>query len=82
MWMLTIAPKLFLGVDNEPRSDSPYFTRFLAERSLGDGVCTAWGIDQADRTTLRRLVTEQSSAPIDLVIDDAGHLYTPTRASF
>jgi hypothetical protein len=82
LWLLTIAPDLFLGVDLDVRSDSPYFSRFIAERGLRDRVRTAWGVDQADKGTLRRLVAEQSPAPLNLVVDDASHLYWPTRASF
>ena len=82
LWLLTIAPKLFLGIDLEARSDSPYFAKFVAGHGLEDRVVTAWGVDQSDKATLRRLVLAQDPGPLDLVIDDASHLYRPTRASF
>ena len=46
--------------------------------------CAAYyGIDQADATALRGIVTDEfADEPLDLVIDDASHVLDPTRASF
>lgn len=48
---------------------------------LGDRVHAHFGVDQADRTTVARLVDE-AGAPLDLVVDDASHLLGPTMTSF
>jgi hypothetical protein len=41
------------------------------------------GVDQADRDTIRRLVADEfAGQPLDLVIDDASHLLTPSTATF
>ena len=57
--------------------------RFIAERSLEAVLRPRYGIDQADRGALRDIVTEEFGASeLDLVVDDASHLYGPSRASF
>lgn len=56
---------------------------FIADRGLGDIVHPHYRIDQGDRATMARLVQDEfGDAPLDLVIDDASHLYEPTRTSF
>ena len=56
---------------------------FLDARGLRDTVRPYYGVDQGDRRRLARIVKEEFGAdPIDLVIDDASHLPTPTKASF
>jgi hypothetical protein len=47
-----------------------------------DRLKTYWGIDQGDRAALCEIVGREFDGPIDLVIDDASHVYGPTRASF
>jgi predicted O-methyltransferase YrrM len=55
----------------------------IADRGLSDVVRPHYGIDQADRAGLAELVrAELGGASIDVVIDDASHLLTPTRTSF
>jgi hypothetical protein len=42
-----------------------------------------YGVDQADRARLREIVRREiGDRPIDLVVDDASHLYLPTLATF
>jgi predicted O-methyltransferase YrrM len=41
------------------------------------------GVDQGDRETVQRILDDEfGDEPIDLVVDDASHLYGPTLASF
>jgi predicted O-methyltransferase YrrM len=41
------------------------------------------GVDQGDPETVQRILDDEfGNAPIDLVVDDASHLYGPTLASF
>lgn len=57
--------------------------RFIATQGLGDVVRPHYGTDQADRTRVADIVdADLAGEPIDLVIDDASHLYEPSRASF
>ncbi len=57
--------------------------RFIDERGLTGTVRTHYGVDQGDRTTVEGIVSSEfGSDPLDLVVDDASHLYHPTVASF
>jgi predicted O-methyltransferase YrrM len=58
-------------------------TSFIDARGLESVVMPHYGVDQADRQRLAGII--DSAIPeqrLDLVIDDASHLYEPTRASF
>lgn len=57
--------------------------RYVAEAGAGDVVHPHYGVDQSDRATVARIVDEEfGGAPLDLVVDDASHLYHESRASF
>lgn len=82
-WLETIEAQRYAGLDIVPRTDSPYFRRYVAERGLEGRVATHWGTSQTDRARLLEIHREDlRGAPIDLVIDDASHAYDETRASF
>lgn len=56
---------------------------FIDTRRLGDVVSLHYGVDQADTEALASLLAhDHGEAPLDLVIDDASHLYQASRASF
>jgi predicted O-methyltransferase YrrM len=48
----------------------------------GDVLRTHYGIDQSDRPKLREIIEADFNGPIDLVVDDASHLYEHSKASF
>jgi predicted O-methyltransferase YrrM len=55
----------------------------IAARTLGSVIRPFYGVDQSDRAELAAIVDrEVPDQRLDLVIDDASHLYEPTRASF
>lgn len=82
LFSLLADPEAFLAVDLKP-DPLPDLAAFLAERGLDDRVHCRHGVDQADRATLESLVDEVfGDAALDLVFDDASHLYEPSRASF
>ena len=59
------------------------FRRWLDGGPHRARVAAHFGVDQGDRAALRRIVAEEfDGADLDLVIDDASHLYGPTLASF
>lgn len=60
----------------------PTLEAFIEEQGLADVVRTFYGVDQRDRENLAAIVDEEFEGPIDLIIDDASHLYQPTRNSF
>jgi predicted O-methyltransferase YrrM len=81
-WFETFHPNKQVGIDLTQREDSKYFRRYLEERGLGERLKSYWGVNQADKQMLREIVAREFDAPLDLVIDDASHLYGPTRSSF
>jgi predicted O-methyltransferase YrrM len=62
---------------------APALTAFIDQRGLDPVVRPYFGVDQGDRARLDQIMTtEFGDEPLDLVIDDASHLYDPTLASF
>jgi hypothetical protein len=64
------------------RNDSAYFQQYVASRALASRIKTFWNTDQTDKRRLRDLVQWELGGSLDLVIDDASHLYGPSLASF
>ena len=58
----------------------PPLDRYAREQA--PALSVHYGVDQADKAALRRIVAADFAAPIDLVVDDASHLYGPTKATF
>jgi predicted O-methyltransferase YrrM len=57
--------------------------RLIALRGLTDIVRPHYGIDQADVESMSALIAaDHGTEPLDLVVDDASHLYRETRSSF
>ena len=55
----------------------------LTSAGLRDRVRTHYGVNQADRDAMSTLLESDHGAQLlDLVVDDASHLYRETRASF
>jgi hypothetical protein len=54
----------------------------VKSRNFDGRIKTYWKTDQADKTRLRTIVETEFDGPLDLLIDDASHLYRQTRASF
>jgi predicted O-methyltransferase YrrM len=81
-WHEALQPAKSIGLDLSTRGDSPYFRRYVAERGLADRTKTFWGVDQRDVTRLRELVKTELDGKLDLVFDDASHVFQPTLSSF
>jgi predicted O-methyltransferase YrrM len=81
-WFEAFEPDKHVAVDLITRTDSERFKSYVASRGVADRLKTYWGVDQADRRRLREIVDSEFDGAIDLVIDDASHLYEPTKASF
>jgi methyltransferase family protein len=78
-WAEVFNPARLVGVDQSRRSPSAAFDGYLAERA--DRLRVHWGVDQGDSERLEALVATEFDRPLDLVIDDASHLYSLTLAS-
>jgi SAM-dependent methyltransferase len=81
-WFEYFRPEKLVAIDRLDREDSPYFERFRTERGLDESLATYWSTDQGDSGRLREIVNAEFDGPLDLVLDDASHMYGPTRASF
>jgi len=79
-WAEALMPKRLVGIDLAPASPSAAFDRYAAARA--DHLRVRWGTDQSDRRQVREILDTDFDGPIDLAIDDASHLYGPTRTSF
>lgn len=75
-------PKKLVALDIET-TELPALRGFIDERNLGDRVRPYYGVDQADGPRIDEIVDEEyGDEPLDVVIDDASHVYSLTRASF
>lgn len=77
-----LKPELLLGIElvSEPPEQ---LQKFLAEHDPGNTINVHWGVDQADTEKLSALVDASFGAQaLDLVVDDASHLYEPTITTF
>lgn len=75
------APEKLVAV--ELAGSAPDLDTYIASKELGARVRPYYGVDQADRARLRSIVSSEfGDALLDLVVDDASHLYQETRSSF
>lgn len=79
---LLARPERFVAIDIAETPVAP-LVDLLEARGLTDSVHPYFGVDQGDRDRLGRIVDEEfGDDPLDIVVDDASHLYRPTVASF
>jgi Methyltransferase domain len=80
--MELIHPEMLVAIEWDPEPVAALET-YLTRSGFRESCRTHYGIDQADREVLRRLVNASfGGASLDLVIDDASHFGPQTRASF
>lgn len=61
----------------------PALAAFIERHGLTDQVRPYFATDQGNRTALQQIVEDEfGAAPLDLVVDDASHVYDKTLASF
>lgn len=82
MLALVADPKMLVAVDLSEQPIAP-LADFIEARDLSDRVKPHYGVDQADQSRLAELLDDAfGDELLDVVIDDASHIYEPTRASF
>ena len=82
LFALMARPTALVAFELSPDRIGP-LDRFVDDQGLGGVVAAHHGVDQADKPRVTELVDAAiGDAPLDLVIDDASHRYTPTVASF
>lgn len=82
--MLALRPDLemLVAIDNEEHR-LPALDDFIAQRGLGDRVHAYYAIDQSDAATMGEIADRHfPESTIEMVIDDASHVYEFTKASF
>jgi SAM-dependent methyltransferase len=81
-WCELWKPEKFVAIDIQDSQDTAPFKQWRASRGFDEIVKTYWKTNQADAARLRAIVKEDFDGHLDLVIDDASHLYEPTKKSF
>jgi hypothetical protein len=82
LWYELFRPVKHVAVDLLPHGDSDGFRRYVDSRGAQGRIETHWATDQHDKARLDEIVRTSFDGPLDLVVDDASHLYEPTKASF
>lgn len=79
-WNL-LAPEKLCCIELGPSADQ--LTSYVERQGLADRLTTHFNTDQGDKPRLREILDAQfGEAALDVVIDDASHLYTPSLATF
>jgi cephalosporin hydroxylase len=79
-WMERYSLERLAAFDAAP--GAPALTNYLDRHALADRVSTHFGVLQDDKVRLQDAVLSGfGNELVDVVIDDASHLYSPTRAS-
>lgn len=56
---------------------------YIERQGLADRLSAYYNTDQSDKPRLQEIMNDRfGDAPLDVVIDDASHLYTPSLATF
>ena len=81
-WNELLQPIKHVSIDITEGSVSQYFHRYVNSHGLNDRIAIYWQMDQADKQKLHEIVSKDFVGAIDMVIDDASHMYQPTLSSF
>lgn len=82
LYALIFAPEKLVGIEYSTTPQES-LERFITNRGLRNHVRSYYGTSQADTERIREIIkNEFPDAALDLVVDDASHLYVETRASF
>lgn len=72
-----------IGVDlSPPPKTALLLERYVTESHSQHEMHTYWRTDQTNAVALSDIVKTKAPAGLDVIIDDASHLYTATRRSF
>ncbi|WP_293336579.1 methyltransferase domain-containing protein [Microcoleus sp. CAWBG58] len=82
-WFEILQPNKHIAIDLQPRTDSPYFQKYVKDRGLHNRLNTYWNTNQADSGRINEIMQHEfKQQPLDLVMDDASHYYEFTKISF
>lgn len=78
-WFEMLQPEKIIGIERLARTN-PHFDRYV--NALSGRLRPFWGVDQRDRITMRKLIATELGDRLNVVLDDASHIYEPTKAAF
>ena len=81
-WNEILKPSKHVAADILDREDSAYFKNYLEGMNNTADIKTFWRTNQADKSRLLQILFTELGGTVDVIIDDASHLYEPTLASF
>jgi predicted O-methyltransferase YrrM len=82
LYSLIFAPTKLVGIEYLTTPEEP-LEKFIIGRGLQNSVRSYYGTSQADTERIREIINaEFANEALDLVVDDASHLYKETRTSF
>lgn len=83
-WNEILNPSRHVGIDLNEVIISPYLESYITDcRANGKSIEIISGVDQENKFQLSEICNSKfGNSPIDIVIDDASHLYEPSKASF
>nr|WP_285854311.1 class I SAM-dependent methyltransferase [Paenibacillus elgii] len=82
LWNEIFKPDTMVGIDLQPCQENDYFSKYLLESNAADKIHRYWDTNQSDKKRIVEICTRHMGQGIDLVLDDASHLYEPTKRSF
>lgn len=82
VWCEMLEPRKLVCVDIRPQPPSDALSDYIRQRNASSRLKTYWGVDQSDKNRLRQIAADEFDQPLDIVVDDASHLYDQSLASF
>jgi len=81
-WFELFRPGKLVGIEIKEEQSNPAFEHYLDRPSVRGRIVTHWRTSQTDGPRLAQIVSADFGGHLDLVIDDASHLYSYSKRSF
>jgi hypothetical protein len=81
-WFEVFQPERLVALDIAGTGDSDLLRDYIVAKGFQNRIKTYWETSQAEPQTLRRIAATDFRGPLDLVFDDASHLYNFSKISF
>jgi hypothetical protein len=78
-WHHALNLERMIGVDRV--AAIPHLTNYIERHGLGNVVRPHLGLSQDNASVLRQIVQEECGGELDVVVDDASHMHSETRAT-
>jgi cephalosporin hydroxylase len=81
-WYELFHPRKHVAIDLITKKTNRYFQEYVRLNNLEGRIKTYWETDQINSRRVKDICEIEFDSPIDLVVDDASHMYEETKASF